>query len=231
MQAKVNTWVWALGVAMQSTLLMALIVRRLPRRIPVFTLLIAFYLVRSAVLFGSSGHVSRAALAAIYNGLSLADLMLQIAVAAEIAVLAMRQRGGLTLGRSGALLGLLAVAASIGWAAGLRWQTRGRVSLDRGQIALAVLFVLLFVWGSAVGASGLVRRQMEGFALYSGISLASQVERYQAAVHRDAGMYIGWSYTVAAVYLVVLGYWLLTLRDPEAAKGNSATRPGAIARA
>ena len=223
MYATLSTWIWGAGIVLQAALMVVLLVRGVARLLPVFTVLIGFYLARSLVLFAISGYISRTALGSLYNGLSLADILFQIAVAAEMTRRLMRQRGGWTLARSGFLAGLASLAIAGGWAAGVLWATRGRASVDRGQMALAAFFVLFFAWAAWQRIYGAARREAEGFALYSVASLVSQVERYRATVMRDAAMYIGWSYALGLLYLAVLGFWIMRMRldDRSALRGNS----------
>ncbi len=208
MRGTVTTWVWGLGLMLQMLLLGMLVVRGWGRRLPAFTLLMGFYGLRSAALFVASRQVTRGTLGSIYGWLSTADLLLQMLVLAEVVVHVARGCGGWTIRRGGVLGMLAALAAGGGWGAGLIWGTHGRVSIDRGQAGLAILFALMFCWCARLGVSGFLRREMEGFALFSAASVVSQVERYRAALARDGGAYTVWSYGLAGVYLLVLVFWL-----------------------
>ena len=212
MHASWNTVIWATGLALQVALVWVLVGRGVARKLPCFTVLIGFYAVRSAALFAVSGHLTRAALGTMYDGLSLIDLLLQAVVVVEMAAAFSRQRGGWRGWDGGVLAGLAGLAAAAGWAAGAVWQPRGRATLDRGQMAMAVLFVLLFAWAAWKGVRGTVRREVEGFAVYSVVSGAAQVGRYRATLVRDAARYVGWSYALAGVYLLVVVFWLVTMR-------------------
>ncbi len=220
MHATLNTSLWALGVALQIALLVVLAARGGARRLPMFTTLIAFYAVRSVVLFAVSGHVSRSMMGSIYNGFSSTDVLLQMIVAAEMAVWLIRLRGGWTRARGGLVAGLAAIAGGGGWFAGTIWKTHGPVSLDRGQVALAILFVLLFAWAAWKRVSGSVVQETIGFAIYSFVSLIAQVEKYRAAIAQNAGIYAAWSYTLATVYLLVLIFWLRAMWRMDLGAGH-----------
>ncbi len=211
MRATVNTWMWGLGLALQMALLAVLMLRGVARRLPAFSVLIGFYAARSVALFVASGHVSRGLMGSLYDGLWLVDLLLQMLVIAEIVVHVARVCGGWTALRGISLAVMVPVAAASGWAAGWAWQTRGRASIDRGEIGLTILFALLFGWAAWMGAAGFLRREVEGLAVYGLVSGVAQVERYRAALVRDAATYSGWSYGLAVVYLVVLVFWLVTM--------------------
>ncbi len=209
MRTTVNTWIWGLGLSLEIALFAVLMVRGGARQMRFFAALIGFYGIRSALLFLVSGHISRATMGSLYDGLSLSDLCLQVLVLFDVVLPLLRRAGRGEAARGSVLLAAsVLVSVAAGWAAGVVWPARGRVLIDRGQIALAVLFLLVFGWAVWMGIGGVRRRVIGGFAVYSAVSLVTQVERYRAALVRDAGTFAGWSYALAAVYLLVLCYWI-----------------------
>ena len=81
-----NLCLWLAGLALQAFLLVVLFRRKLVLRVPVFSFLIAFYVVRAAVLYVLSPRMAPPDYSHLYSVLSLADLCLQILVAVEIGV-------------------------------------------------------------------------------------------------------------------------------------------------
>src|SRR5579875_1804035 len=109
-QATLNTIVWLFSAALQLALFAALFGRRLARRVPIFTTLIGFYLARSILLFLIFGHIDLATYHALYDDLQIVDLLLQAAVAIEIAIHLSNSQRGQTLRRGLTPLALLALA-------------------------------------------------------------------------------------------------------------------------
>ena len=183
-QDTLNRLLWAAGFGLQLGLLVALVVRRLWRRCPAFTLLVAFYIVRTAVLYGLARHLAAAPYALLYEGLSWLDLLLQLAVAVEIALAAVRQWGRRVGGRvlgapmlSGAMLGMVAFAVCGAWLAPALLKAPARIPVYRGQIFISCLMILLFGWTLWLQASRTARRIAGGLAVYGLASLTSQAAR------------------------------------------------------
>jgi hypothetical protein len=217
-----NLCLWAIGLALQVLLVAVLFLRGLVRRFPVFAFLIVFYIVRSVLLFALFGLVQQNTYSQLYDFLFLADFCLQILLAAEIAVCILRLQGGWSLRRvaTAAAFVILGVAIAGGSAALL--PARGRVPIDRGAAFASALMVLLVVWMVFARMSGSPRRIAEGFAVYGVTGILAGIERNYAALHRYPGAYAASSYAQAGVYMVVVLYWLLTLRaGPAAGKSGS----------
>jgi hypothetical protein len=208
----INHWLWTAGLALQCLLLIALLVRGIAPRFPIFTLLIAFYATRSALLFGLFGHVAPATYRTIYNGLSPADIFLQLMVAGELGFRGLQKRGW-SWPRRAALPGLIVLAAAaVAWSVAIAVPARGPVPLDRGVVFTSAVMLLLFPWMIWLKAPRLPRTIAAGFAFYSAISLMAAVERSRLAFARNASAYAAWSYVQAGAYLVVLFFWLFALR-------------------
>ncbi len=213
-----NRGLWAAGLLLQLALLIALLVRKQARRFPVFTVLLAFYLVRTSLLYALAGHMSSGEIALLNDGLSSLDLLLQLMVAAEIAQHLVSGKCGVSgkggwNWRHGVLgFGILGLAIGAGWLAGFVYRASPRVSVDRGQVFSSCVMILLFGCALWSRASGPVRRIVEGFALYGLVSLLAQAGRARAVFYRDTSSYVGWSYAVIAAYLFVVSFWLLTVK-------------------
>jgi hypothetical protein len=211
----INDTLWAAGMLAQATLLACLTVRRLAQRIPVFTTLIAFYLVRSLALFGLYGHIAPAGYAAMNNGFSIADLLLQMLVAGEIAGRLVRAAGGWTVRRETIVVGIVALAWAAAYAVRQMLPFNTPVPPDRLQMFDSLLMILLCAWALAGRVRGLVRRVAVGFGVYAAVSLVAMWARTVAAIHRDAGAYAGWSYAVSGMWVAVVVVWIFMLKDDQ----------------
>ena len=211
--ATLNNTLFTLGLLLQLALLITLFLRRIPRRHPLFTTLIAFYLFRALLLFTIFGHIPPDDYDALRANLSLTDILLQLAVAIELIVHLVRTDTHTTLRRFLAPL----VAILIGYAATAiiisRLPTRTPIPIDRSQLFLSLLMLLLFLWAILTPASRLLRNITTGFALNAFLSLAAVAGHTLAATHRDARTYNRWSYVAAAAWLITVTLWLLTVKS------------------
>ena len=216
-QATLNTIVWIFSAALQLALFAALFSRRLARRIPIFTALIGFYLARSIFLYLVFGHIGLATYHALYDNLQIVDLLLQAGVAIEIAIHLSNSEPNLTLRRGLTPLALLALAVLCTALATMLLPAHAPIPADRAQLFFSFLMILLFVWSQTTPAT-LTRNEVAGFALYGIVNLSASFGRTYAALHEDLASYAIWSYALAVIYLIVILYWLLTLkRQPEKA--------------
>jgi len=215
-QTTINTLLLTLSAAVELTLLVALFSRGIVRRAPVFTVLIAFYLVRSVLLYAIFHHMNVASYHALYDSLQLTGLVVEAAVAIEIAVHLARSRAEQTLLNGLAPVALLALAVLCTALATMLLPEHAPIPTDRAELFFSFLMVLLFAWSLATPVM-LARNIAAGFALYSIADLSSSFGRTYAALHQNAAAYELWSYAVAAIYIFVVLYWLLTLRGHERA--------------
>jgi hypothetical protein len=224
----INHWLWTAGFVLQCLLVAALLVRGVARRFPVFVLLIAFYAARSALLFAIFGHVTAATYRTLYNGLSPVDIFLQLLVAGELGLHGMQKRGW-TWRRAAFFPGLVVLAAAAAWSITTVLPERAPVPLDRGALFTSALMLLLFLWMTWAKASRLPYSIAAGFGSYSAVGLMAEVERSRVAVARNPRAYSAWSYVQAGVYLAVLLFWLLVLRDDQERRSaiSFSTRPTA----
>lgn len=205
-----NTGIWAAALALQCVLACVVFARGLARRFPAFAALLVFYPLRSAVLFVLSRHLEAHIYDGISNSLAILEFLLLLLVAAGLLRWRVQRAGGWTLRR--ALFTLLALGA----AAGLTWTVLQalppRMPADRTQIFAG--FVLLALAGAMIRSAWRVNatRIAAGFAAFSLLQFVALAGRAHAAVLRDAGSYIAWSYLPAAGYLAVVVYWMAVLR-------------------
>ena len=215
-QAIINNIVWVIGLALQLALLIVLFRRHIARRFPCFTILIGFYLLRSALLFISFGHIDADDYQTLYSALILVDLLAQTAVAIELIHHLVRSLGGWTLRRSilPAIFLFLASICTLFTATLL--PRYAPIPVDRTQLFFSFLMILLFAWAQSIPASStIVRGITSGFALYGIINISANLGRTFAALHKNPTLYATWSYALAAIYLLVVLFWLLTLKRPH----------------
>jgi surface polysaccharide O-acyltransferase-like enzyme len=208
-QTTANTVLWTTGLLAQSTLLGLLFSRRLVRRLPAFALLLAFYILRSLLLFGLFGRLAPADYHSLYDALTFADLLLQLLVATALAIALWTPR------RAPLLLLIPALATTAAWLLGRMLPANAPIPPDRIQIFDWLLFVLL---GAAFlllrTTPPLHQRLAAGFALYGALGIAATVLRTLAAVHRDAHSYALGSYALTGAWLLIVVYWIATRRNP-----------------
>jgi len=211
-----NTILWSLGIALHLLLLTTLVLRGIARRLPAFTGLLSFYLLRSLLLFGLSGQLKGPAYAVTYSVLSSLDLVLQTMVAWELFCAARRaapgRERGTLLRRVTIFAGCALVAAGLAWTLSLSIHANPRTPIDRG-----VLFTCLLMLAVAAASAGRraelpAQRALEGFCALSVTGILCQVERTLAGLHRNAALFQHWSYPTAMMYLIVLSFWLLSLQ-------------------
>jgi hypothetical protein len=222
--ATINDVVWGAGIALQLALVVALFTRRIARRLPCFTALIVFYLLRSALLFLLYGHVDDDAYQSLYDGLLLFELLAEAAFVAELLNQIMRSLGGWTLRRTLVPAVFLLISSVCTLVAAAVLPARAPVPVDRTQLFFSFLMILLFAWAQSIAASStIVRKIAAGFALYGIVNVSANLGRSYAAIHKDVALYSTWSYALDGIYLVVVIFWLVTLRplpgpslsDPE----------------
>jgi hypothetical protein len=210
-----NTFLWIAGLLLQSFLLFAFFRRRVAKRLPVITALIAFYLVRSALLFLISGHIAADDYGTLYNALSQADFLLQMVVVGELAWSVWRDEKGHGRAWIKIVIGIIvAVAISAGAASHVR--VPGRYPPDRGMTFVAILMIFLVLWMIVAKMTGSPRRVAEGFAVYGAIGTLAGTERAYAAIHRNVNAFHAWSYVSTATWLMVVLFWIFALKTDEA---------------
>jgi hypothetical protein len=215
-QPTINTLVWIVSTALQLALFLALLLRGIAHRFPLFTTLIGFYLLRSALLFLIFDHLALPSYRSLYDLLQLIDLLAQTAVAIEIILHLIRTQGGPTLPRILIPIGLVILATIGTLLTAAVLPAHAPIPIDRTQIFFSFLMILLFARALSIpSSSALIRRITAGFALYGIVNVSANLGRTYAAIHNNAPLYATWSYILAGVYLVVVLFWLLTLQRPQ----------------
>lgn len=214
---------WSVGLVLQMLLLALLFRRGLARRFPVMTGLLGFYVARSLLLYALSHFAAQDTCQAWYDAFSLADIALQIALAAEIAAAALRERGP-WIGRRLAFAILIAVTVlAVAGTASAFLPVRGVVPVDRGSAFASFLLAGVFVWIAALHVRGPAFLIGLGFAVYGVVAVAGAIERHQAAIHRNGSAFLAGAYISSGVYLAVVLFWILTLKPAAPATMRLAT--------
>ena len=218
-----NLVLWALGLLLPGTLLLLLVSRGLASDLPWFAGLLAFYILRSAALYFLFGHVASAVYGGLYLGLSLADIVLQLAVMLELAPAILPRLSA--LGRAGLLSALVLAAAALAFAVTLPLPSHSPAPPDRAILFTGFLVLLLLLASRLSAANRIQERILGGLAVTDGAAAVAQLGRTIAAAHRSRQAFTAWSLSAAAVYLAVILFWIFAL-VPRRADGAS---PGALA--
>jgi len=220
-RASINNSIWILSLLLQGSLLVLVFVRGLRPRLPVFTLLLAFYPLRSAALFLlAASHLSPAAYAATYNSLTIVDLVLQSLVALEIARQLVASPDRSRTRRSYILL-LPGFASAATYLTTRLLPAHTPIPPDRLQMFVSLTMILLCASALTRSVSPLLRRVTLGFAFYGMFGLMASAVRAFAAIHHDALLFAQWSYILSAAYLVVVVYWIAALKLDTSPIGGS----------
>jgi hypothetical protein len=211
----INDCFWSLGLASQCCLFALLFLRGIARRLPFFTALLAFYLLRSILLVVLFGHVDPDAYSTTYSGLSVLDLLLQLLVAIEIAVRLTRISGGWATRRD-MLFVLPCLAFGATWLVCQMLPTVTRLPPDRLQLFNWFALLLLGVWSltlptNAPSAMSILRRVSVGLAAYGLLGILATIARTLAAAHRDARRFAESSYILPIAWLLVVLCWIVLL--------------------
>jgi len=160
------------------------------------------------LLFFLLGHIGPEDYASLYRGLTLAGLLLPIVVAGEI---------GWKLWRAGGktrwYLWLAPVlAGALAWGLWRVLPDRAPIPPDRVQMFGSLIMILLCGFAVAARARGVLRNVVIGLAVFGVVDLLATAGKSVAALHRDAAAFAGWSYASSGVYLLVVLFWMVTLR-------------------
>jgi hypothetical protein len=208
-RAAINNSLFLAGLVLQAGLLALVFLRGIARKIPSFTLLLLFYPMRALVLFVLPRLIGPSDFGVAYRELSLFGLLLQLIVAAEIAWRLWRVLGATRWG-----LLLVPVIAWVGalalWAA---LPARAPLPVDRVQMFCSMVMILLCGFALAGHADLLLRRVIAGLAVFGVVDLIATAGKSLAAMHRDATGFAVWSYADAGCYLLVVLFWMVSLRD------------------
>ncbi len=216
---------WALALILHCVLLAVLFGRHRAARFPVFTSLIAFDVLRSAVLFfvlrrGSVTHYFYA-----YWTAALVDVALQFAIAWELATHVFRPLGFWAPDvRRGfaALLGVgLVIDAGLTWLANPATSTLRSALVVRGDFFASVLLSEIFVAMTALSVTlGLpwrthVSRIAQGFGTFALFGILSDAALTWFGTSGNGAGATMVSHLKIEFYLLCLCYWIITLARGE----------------
>jgi hypothetical protein len=215
-----NHLIWAAGLLGHVILLVVLFTRHRVARLPWFTLLIFFYLLRSVGLAATlhfSGHPAHRFAILVLDS---TDVLLQCAVLAELAWIALRPLGGIRR----YTLPLLLVGSGV--LIVMRLAPAGYTSLRMDLVLLHFLLSVLMVEWAVVLAFLLRPLRLSwrshvavisfGFGVYSAALLAGGG---YFTIGREMSDYVFFSFFRISVYLLVLLGWALALwfQEPKPA--------------
>jgi len=223
-----NNWIWATGLVLQCALLGFLPWRGAARRLPLFSGLIAFYVLRSVFLFVGHGQLSSESYSVSVGALSTLDVVLQVLVGWEL----LRTAGstpfpGSRWRRLATFCGLVALSAAGAWGISATVPASYRSPVDRGVLLPCLLMILVAAFAffrPGRTFTSTPSRVLLGFAVLGATGVATQIGRALAALHLQASAYTTWSYSGAFLYLAVLIWWIVALfsepKVPRPARGR-----------
>lgn len=197
---------WVAGLLLELGLLLLVVLRGYSRHYWLFTILLAFYIVRPLTLVVLSGHLDTASYVRVAEGLSFADSTLQLLVAGEIAFRYLRERD--TTPHRGAIAASFILTAAVA-AAGLATGAF-RTGMDRGADLTGLLMLFLALWMGFTHFRGASRRLAEGFATFEIVCVGATIVRRYASFHHNASLWMAASWTRSGIWIAVVVFWLLT---------------------
>ena len=214
------------GLLAHLLLLLVLVVRGRVARFPLFTLLIAFYIARTAIPQMSFTHnLSPTAFLWFFWGFEIGDILLRAAVLGEVLWIAFRPTaipGVRVIAWSAVAVALAgALTMAIGPShppvqAMLAWSIFTKGNLTVAFLSLLVLAMLLFTRSTTgLPARSHVLAIAEGLAFYAFVFLLLQATRYWGGGHANphGGEHVSYlrywmRFSAATAYLAVVLYWI-----------------------
>jgi hypothetical protein len=205
----------ALGLGGHLALIAILIRRKLSARLPLFTILVAFYLLRSAIfLLGRVAPIGVWPYWALVGLDPVLQLMLYVAIMHAWQPFPLRSRTMRML--TG--MALSAVAASFSGLAAWYIGPSSHFSLENLSIKAGVFVSVLWIEAAialaiSAGESDrrspqLTRKVVWGFAIYSAANVLTDIGHVHFTALRETVPYLGLSYMRVAVYLLCLAVWI-----------------------
>jgi hypothetical protein len=219
----VTAWIWGLSLILQIALFIALFSRRIAHTFPLFTNFIGFYLIRSVLLYISFDYLSTEHYSQLYNILLLLDILVQVGLAVELCSALVRAQGGWRANRLLYVAGAVLVAALGTWIA-VTLMPQASIRLDRSQMFFSIIAILIFL-ASLRSSNDLLRTIAQGWGIFGIVSFAADIGRVFAAAGNHPRQYAAWSYALAGAYLIVVVFWLVTLRAPANSAASVHSRP------
>ncbi len=206
--------VWSISLVLECTLFVALFSRRIAGFAPFFTNFVGFYLMRSALLFVLLNHIRVDSYSWLYRTLLLLDAFVQLCVAVEITLHLIRCHGG-WIQRNITIPLAFFCAAALGTYLVTDMAPHADVRIERSVIFFS--FYMIFLWGWTITlheSFGIIRNIVQGFALFGIINIVANIGRTAASFADHPHRYFAWTYVLAGAYVVIVIYWLATLKSP-----------------
>ena len=214
----VNYLLAALGLGGHVFLATVLIRRRLAVRLPLFTMLVVFYLLRSGILLLAN---SKGIEPWSYWMLIAFDPAMQCVLYATIVYPWWASAFGSKNRRALIGLSLLFITVSVAGLAGWCIGPSSHFSAENLSIKAGVFVSVLWIEFSLAASIGghvprLTRTVVQGFAIYSAANVITEIGHRHFATLRSAQPYLGLSYMRVGVYLLSLSVWIIACsRDPQ----------------
>jgi hypothetical protein len=217
-----STLMWSISLLLECTLFVALFSRRIAPFVPFFTNFVGFYLVRSTLLFLILNPISPNSYSWLYRFLLLFDALVQFGVAAEITRHLILNHGG-WISRNITVPIVFLCAAALGTYLTTALTPHRDVQIEASVMFFSFYMLFLYGWMIALQESSVTIRNIgQGFAIYGVINIIASVGRTMAAFAGHPSRYLAWTYVLAGTYVVVVIFWLGTLKlQPE----NVAPKP------
>jgi hypothetical protein len=225
----VNYLLAALGLGGHLLLTTALIRRRLTVRLPLFTILIVFYLLRSGIL-----------LLANFKGIEPWPYWILIAIDPVLqcvlyaAIVHAWWDSAFAPKNIPALAGLSLLLIAVGLAGLAAWCIGPSSHFSPENLSIKTGIFVSVLWiesGLALAASSgrhvkelprLTRKVVQGFAIYSAANVITEIGHRHFATLRSAQPYLGLSYLRVGIYLFSLSVWIMACsREPLNVPGQA----------
>ena len=210
-----SSLMWSIGILLEFTLFVALFSRRIAHVFPFFTNFVGFYLVRSTLLFLLLNPINLASYSWLFRVLLLLDALVQFCVAAELTRHLARNHGGWTR-RNITIPIVFLCAAALGTYLTTALTPHRDVQVEPSVIFFSCYMIFLYGWTLALNESFVIFRNVsQGFAIYGLINIVANIGRTANAFAGHPNRYFAWTYVLAGAYVVVVIYWLSTLKLPR----------------
>lgn len=226
-----DSFFWLSGLMGHAALLFVLLYRGRTRSFPMFTALIANNILKTITLYliYPRGHAKGYSYVYFYTywGFAALDVLLQLAVAYEIASKVFRPLGVWASDLRRHLIGLIgfsfAVAIGLTWLCSPRTYGWREALVIRGSLFSAALLAELFVGMTVLSVTaGLPwktheARIAQGLGIYSVFCIVVEAGNSYFGMANGTTTSMILTQARMALYLVCLGYWIMTLyrQEPE----------------